>query len=78
MKKLIAVVAISLLTSGAWAHDKVFGDNPDMYNSPLLDHIPSKVGFKPEIPTSYIDSETENLNFLIDNQKHTFILHLKH
>jgi len=75
MKKIIAVAAISLLTSGAWAHDKVFGDNPDMSNSPLLDHTPSKAGFKPEIPTSYIDPETENLNFLIDNQKHTVHKH---
>ena len=74
MKKLIAVATVVLLTSNTWAHDKVFGGNPDMYQSPLLDHTPSKMGYKPEIPKSF-DSDPEDYNFLIENQKHTVHKH---
>ncbi len=40
MKKIIAIAAIAILgtTTAAWAHDKHFGGNPDMYASPLMDH----------------------------------------
>ena len=38
MKKIFAIASLALLTSTAWAHHDTFGGNPDMYNSPLLDH----------------------------------------
>jgi hypothetical protein len=38
MKKIFAIASLALLTSTAWAHHETFSGNPDMYNSPLLDH----------------------------------------
>lgn len=40
MKKIIAIAAIAILgtTTAAWAHDKHFEGNEDMYASPLMDH----------------------------------------
>ncbi|MCU7936464.1 MAG: urea transporter [Candidatus Thiodiazotropha sp. (ex Dulcina madagascariensis)] len=38
MKKIFAIASLALLTSVVLAHDKTFGENPDMYGSPLLDH----------------------------------------
>lgn len=79
MKKIIAVAAISLLTSGAWAHDKAFGDTEEMYGSVLLDHTPSKPGYKPEMPENgNFDPDPEGYNFLIENQKHTVHKHEKY
>ena len=41
MKKTLVFAGLTLLTSTALAHHKTFGNNPDMYASPLLDHEPS-------------------------------------
>lgn len=38
MKTFITVGAICLLSSSAFAHDKVLGGNSELYGSPLLDH----------------------------------------
>ncbi|EGV51537.1 hypothetical protein [Candidatus Endoriftia persephone] len=38
MKKIFAIASLALLTSTAWAHDEHFGDNPDMYQSPITEH----------------------------------------
>ena len=42
MKKIFAIASLALLTSTVWAHDKVLSGNPDLYNSPLLDHTTNK------------------------------------
>ena len=79
MKIIIAVAAITFLTSNAWAHDKAFGNTEEMYGSPLLDHTPSKVGYKPEMPENgNFDPDPEGTNFLIENQKHTVHKHEKY
>ncbi len=38
MKKLIAIFGLTLLASSASAHHSALGGNPDLYQSPLLDH----------------------------------------
>lgn len=38
MKKIFAIAILALLSSSAFAHDRIMGGNPDMYGSPLLDH----------------------------------------
>lgn len=38
MKKTIAAFSLALVAGTAMAQDRVFGDNPEMYGSPLLDH----------------------------------------
>ena len=40
MKKMIAVATLALLSSAAWAHDKDFAGDSDMYQSPILEHGP--------------------------------------
>ena len=40
MKKLLAIAALLVLSSTAWAHHEHFGGNGDMYQSPLMDHGP--------------------------------------
>ncbi len=40
MKKIPTLAAIALLgiSTAGWAHDTTLGGNPDLYQSPLLDH----------------------------------------
>jgi len=38
MKKLLAILGLALIASSVSAHHIVFGGNPDLYQSPLLDH----------------------------------------
>jgi len=38
MNKLLAIFTLALLASTASAHHSVLGGNPDLYQSPLLDH----------------------------------------
>lgn len=42
MKKLIAIAGLALLTSTAWAHHEHFGNNGEMYGSPLVEHGPGE------------------------------------
>jgi hypothetical protein len=44
MKKLLAIVAIALLSTAAVAHDEHFADNEDMYGTALTDHGPGGKG----------------------------------
>ena len=44
MKKVLAVIAIALLSTAAIAHDEHFADNEDMYGSALIDHGPGGQG----------------------------------
>lgn len=40
MNKLILAGVLSLVTTGAFAADKILGDSSEYYQSPLLDHGP--------------------------------------
>jgi hypothetical protein len=44
MKKVLAVIAIALLSTAAIAHDEHFADNEDMYGTALTDHGPGGKG----------------------------------
>lgn len=42
MKRLIILIAFVLSASGAWAADQVLKGNPDLQESPLLEHTPGE------------------------------------
>ena len=45
MKRITAIAAIAILGStAAWAHDDTLGGNPDLYQSPLVDHSKGSAG----------------------------------
>lgn len=73
MKKIIAIASLTLLAATAWAHDKTFSGNPDMYGSPLLDHGTNnsqsmqRTAVQPGIGDSARQfGETTNNNFDVD------------